>query len=133
MDAYLPAGIWYDFYTKTAISSSGQYVNWTAPLDTIPLFVRGGSILPQQAANQTTTDSRKNKIELLASLDENKAAYGELYWDDGDSLCMTNRLSPFHFNFMNTLGLFQYHSKKNGFLKLHFLWRKMYCVQQMNF
>lgn len=57
-----------------------------APLDTIPLLVRGGSILPMQRASQTTTASRKNQFGLLIALDDEQTAKGELYWDDGDSL-----------------------------------------------
>lgn len=57
-----------------------------APLDTIPLMIRGGSILPVQKPADTTTSSRKNNFELLITLDHVKKAKGELYWDDGDSL-----------------------------------------------
>ena len=31
--------------------------------------------------------SRLNKFELLVALNETGFAEGELYWDDGDSLC----------------------------------------------
>jgi lysosomal alpha-glucosidase len=84
--AYLPKGVWYDFYTKSPLVGQGENVNLSAPLDTIPLLVRGGYILPQQAPEQTTTKSRLNKIEILAAADQQGDAYGELYWDDGDSL-----------------------------------------------
>ena len=84
--AYLPKGLWYDYYTKSPIISKGESVNLSAPLDTIPLLIRGGYILPQQAPEQTTTKTRLNKIEILAAADEQLNAYGQLYWDDGDSL-----------------------------------------------
>lgn len=86
MTAYLPSGVWYDFYSKTGIYSKGQDFNLSAPLDTIPVLVRGGYILPQQTPKQTTTESRKTKIQLLVASDINGGADGELYWDDGDSL-----------------------------------------------
>lgn len=87
MDVYLPAGIWYDYYnTDATIRSSGARYNLSAPLDTIPVLVRGGFILPQQSPNQTTTEARKSKVELLVASDENGKAQGQLYWDDGDSL-----------------------------------------------
>lgn len=87
VEAYLPAGVWYDYYnSKATIKSSGNIYNLSAPLDTIPVLVRGGYVLPHQAPKQTTTESRKSKVELLVASDENGKATGKLYWDDGDSL-----------------------------------------------
>lgn len=42
---YLPAGEWVDYWTKVIISG-GRWITKDAPLDTLPLWVRGGSILP---------------------------------------------------------------------------------------
>ncbi|XP_018325921.1 lysosomal alpha-glucosidase isoform X3 [Agrilus planipennis] len=83
---YLPAGVWYDFYTKKSLFSKGETVNLSAPLDTIPILIRGGYILPQQEPKNTTTASRKTKIQLLAAPNEFGKGVGQLYWDDGDSL-----------------------------------------------
>ena len=45
-EVYFPAGeIWYDFYTGKAIKG-GQTLKVDAPYETMPLFVRGGSIVP---------------------------------------------------------------------------------------
>ncbi|XP_046829832.1 lysosomal alpha-glucosidase-like [Vespa crabro] len=84
--AYIPHGLWYDLYTKKSFFSIGQKITFNAPLDTIPLLIRGGSILPAQKPGATTTESRKNSFELLVALDQYNFAQGELYWDDGDSL-----------------------------------------------
>ena len=86
VEAYVPSGKWYNFYSNESIISSGQSVTLKAPLDTIPLLMRGGSILPMQRASQTTTASRKNQFGLLVALDDKQTARGELYWDDGESL-----------------------------------------------
>lgn len=86
MEAYLPRGLWYNLHTKEAISATGKNYTLDAPLDTIPLLVRGGSVLPAQKPAATTTASRRNDFELLIALDQAKKAEGELYWDDGDSL-----------------------------------------------
>ncbi|CAG9821832.1 unnamed protein product [Phaedon cochleariae] len=83
---YVPNGKWYDFYTKSGFYSPGRNFVLPAPLDTIPLLIRGGYVLPCQAPNQTTTESRKSKIELWIAPDQNGNASGEFYWDDGDSL-----------------------------------------------
>ncbi|KAF7388428.1 hypothetical protein HZH68_012370 [Vespula germanica] len=83
--AYIPRGLWYDLYTKKSFFSIGQKFTFDAPLDTIPLLIRGGSILPAQKPGATTTESRKNSFELLVALDQLGFAKGELYWDDGDN------------------------------------------------
>lgn len=86
VNPYLPEGIWYDYYTKSSVESKGARFNFLAPLDTIPLLIRGGIIIPQQTPKLTTTESRKTKIELLVASDQTGGASGELYWDDGDTL-----------------------------------------------
>ncbi|XP_033209375.1 lysosomal alpha-glucosidase-like isoform X2 [Belonocnema kinseyi] len=86
VQAYIPRGKWYNFHTKEPIISCGKNMTLTAPIDTIPLLIRGGFILPMQKADLTTTASRKNHFELLIALNEENRAEGELYWDDGDSL-----------------------------------------------
>mgnify|MGYP000757472064 FL=1 len=45
-EVYFPAGeTWYDFYTGQAVKG-GQTLKVDAPYETMPLFVRGGSIVP---------------------------------------------------------------------------------------
>ena len=44
-DVYLPEGEWYDFFTNKKYKG-GQRVSVEAPLDTVPLFVKAGTILP---------------------------------------------------------------------------------------
>ncbi|XP_026830586.1 lysosomal alpha-glucosidase-like [Ooceraea biroi] len=83
---YLPRGLWYDYYTQLSVFSIGKYYMLAAPIDRIPLMIRGGSILPAQRPGATTTESRENKFELLVALNEAGNAKGELYWDDGDGI-----------------------------------------------
>uniref|UniRef100_A0A8D9F8P7 Uncharacterized protein n=1 Tax=Cacopsylla melanoneura TaxID=428564 RepID=A0A8D9F8P7_9HEMI len=40
--------IWYEFYPGKAIHSNGTYYSVPCPTDTIPLYVRGGYIVPMQ-------------------------------------------------------------------------------------
>uniref|UniRef100_A0A674G9G1 alpha-glucosidase n=1 Tax=Taeniopygia guttata TaxID=59729 RepID=A0A674G9G1_TAEGU len=62
------------------------YTTVSAPLNKIPLYIRGGYILPQQAPATTTTESRLNPFGLIIALDEEGQASGSLFWDDGDSI-----------------------------------------------
>ena len=48
VQAYIPSSTWYDYYNGSRISVQGQYITLNAPLDTIPILLRGGSIIPTQ-------------------------------------------------------------------------------------
>ncbi len=43
--AYFPGTRWFDFYTGEEIEQTGRIHELDAPLDHIPLHVRGGSII----------------------------------------------------------------------------------------
>jgi alpha-D-xyloside xylohydrolase len=45
VDVYLPAGNWVDYWTKEVIRG-GKWIRIDAPLDTLPLWVREGAIIP---------------------------------------------------------------------------------------
>ena len=79
--------IWYDWYTQERVKAdAGANTTISAPLGHIPVYLRGGSVIPTQEPAMTTRDSRKNPWGLVASLDCNGKANGSLYLDDGESL-----------------------------------------------
>ncbi len=79
---YLPAGAdWYEFDTKRK-HAGGQYVTAKAPLDTIPLFVRAGSILPTTKPIQHTGEKVS---EIILEVYPGAKTTGYLYEDDGAS------------------------------------------------
>uniref|UniRef100_UPI00398EBB98 lysosomal alpha-glucosidase-like n=1 Tax=Pristiophorus japonicus TaxID=55135 RepID=UPI00398EBB98 len=86
VNAYFPKGVWYDFYTGSSLSSTGEYIKLPAPLDTINLHLREGEIIPTQEPATTTWVSRGNPLHLLVALSQNASATGCLFWDDGESL-----------------------------------------------
>ena len=51
---YLPEGSWFDFWTGEAVSSG--YTIAEAPLEKIPVFVRGGAVLPLGNVRQSTAE-----------------------------------------------------------------------------
>lgn len=53
VNAYLPNARWFDL--KTGLEIIGTDVTLDAPYDTIPLLLRGGSIIPTQDPAVTTT------------------------------------------------------------------------------
>jgi alpha-D-xyloside xylohydrolase len=53
-EVYLPAGTdWYNYWTRERVKG-GQTISVSAPIDTIPLFVRAGSIVPLGTAIENT-------------------------------------------------------------------------------
>jgi alpha-D-xyloside xylohydrolase len=53
-EVYLPAGSdWYNYWTNERVKG-GQTITVQAPIDTIPLFVRAGSIIPLGAPVEST-------------------------------------------------------------------------------
>jgi hypothetical protein len=43
---YLPAGLWYDYWTGTEYTGPMTLDNYSAPLDILPIFVKAGAIVP---------------------------------------------------------------------------------------
>ncbi|CAL1536865.1 unnamed protein product [Lymnaea stagnalis] len=85
VNAFIPNDTWYDFYDGHPIAARGEYLTLNAPLNTINVLVRGGSILPLLPATERTDISRQQKFRLFVTLNENGTANGELFWDDGES------------------------------------------------
>ena len=54
MSAYFPNDVWYNFLTGAQVTTTGQWVTLDAPLDTINVHIRGGSIIPTQPSDVTT-------------------------------------------------------------------------------
>ena len=79
---YLPNGTWYDFWTREKLEG-GRWIEASAPLDRIPLFVRAGSMIPMQQVVQFTDEAPADPLtfEIFPS----KSADGLCYEDDGIS------------------------------------------------
>ncbi|KAF2868731.1 glycosyl hydrolases family 31-domain-containing protein [Massariosphaeria phaeospora] len=78
---------WYDWYTGERVKAqAGVNTSIPAPLGHIPVFIRGGSVLPTQEPGYTTTESRNNPWGLIVALSDNGDASGSLYVDDGESI-----------------------------------------------
>ncbi len=61
---YLPEGAWFDWHTEAQLAG-GQTITASAPLQTIPLYVRAGAIIPMFAGSpQSTANHFENEIEL---------------------------------------------------------------------
>ncbi|NXP73261.1 LYAG glucosidase, partial [Ramphastos sulfuratus] len=103
---YVPRGVWYDFYTGSSVNSSGEMLKMSAPLDHLNLHVREGSILPTQKPGTTTEATRRNSLRLIVALSQTGTAWGDLFWDDGESLDTFERGSYSYLIFNVTQNVF---------------------------
>jgi alpha-glucosidase len=84
---------WYDWYTGERVNAqAGVNTTISAPLGHIPVYVRGGAVLPTQEPGYTTTESRKNPWGLIVALSDSGEASGSLYVDDGESIEQSSTL-----------------------------------------
>ncbi|MDU7473955.1 MAG: glycoside hydrolase family 31 protein [Paenibacillus macerans] len=79
---YLPAGEWYDYWTDERIEG-GQTREAKADLETLPLFVRAGSIIPVGPDVQYADERPEAVIRLKVY--PGKDAEFTLYEDEGDT------------------------------------------------
>ncbi len=113
-EVYLPAGrSWYDFWTEQAYSG-GQTIVAAAPLETIPLFVPDGSILPMSPVMQHVDEipAAPYEIRVYCGADAAFCIYEDagdgydyeqgafsivnLTWDDArGELCLSARAGSF--------------------------------------
>lgn len=95
---YLPAGSdWYNFWTSERLHG-GQTVTVSAPIDTLPLFVRSGSIIPlAEPAENAEAQRNLQEVRVYAGAD----AEFELYHDDGTTYAYETgeyKITRFHWN-----------------------------------
>ncbi|MBS0387787.1 MAG: DUF5110 domain-containing protein, partial [Proteobacteria bacterium] len=101
----LPAGRWYDYWSGAdaatlpqapgrageagnTVARAGLVLEATPRLETVPVFVRGGTILPRQPLVQSTAETPQGPLSLDVYPGDDCS--GELYADDGHSMAYTH-------------------------------------------
>jgi len=80
---YLPgSGVWFDFWTGKQFNG-GQSVAANAPIETLPLFVKGGSIVPMGPLLQYATEKPADPLEIRIYPGEDASFL--LYEDENDT------------------------------------------------
>ncbi|HMJ60489.1 MAG TPA: TIM-barrel domain-containing protein, partial [Bryobacteraceae bacterium] len=79
---YLPRGVWYDFWTKERLEG-GRQIERKVDLETIPLYVRAGAVIPMGPVKQYTGENVAAPLSLWVHPGEDGAF--SLYEDDGKS------------------------------------------------
>lgn len=86
-DVCLPAGGWFDYWSGLPVKGAKpggtgyDKVTETPRLDTLPVYVRAGAILPRQPLVQSTAETPQGALELHVY--PGPDCRGELYADDG--------------------------------------------------
>jgi alpha-glucosidase len=81
---YLPKGVWYDYWTNKKYEGPTT-IAVDAPLDTVPMFVRGGAIIPTGPTMNHVGEKPVDPITFNIYPDNNGLASTTLYEDDGIS------------------------------------------------
>jgi alpha-glucosidase (family GH31 glycosyl hydrolase) len=84
---YLPAGDWYDFWTNERHAGAKEIAR-SVDLETLPLYVRAGAILPLEPVRQYTSEATSDPTTLRIYTGKD----GQFRWynDDGQSLDYQN-------------------------------------------
>lgn len=82
---YLPEGAWFDYWTGEKLEG-GRYILASCPLETMPMYVKAGSVVPEGALTQHADDQTNGNVTFhiygAAARTGFKAEYS-LYEDDG--------------------------------------------------
>ncbi|CAF1225575.1 unnamed protein product [Adineta ricciae] len=99
-NVYLPSRNerWFNYYTGEEHVTLGN-ITVAADYDYLPLFLRGGIVLPRQNSAMNTVKSRLTPMNLLIALDREQKAEGSLFWDDGESIDTYERLKYNYYYF----------------------------------
>lgn len=81
---YLPKGTWYDYWTNKKYEG-GTMISANAPLETVPLFVRAGAIIPTAPEMNYVGEKSRDPITFDIYPDDKGSASMTLYEDDGIS------------------------------------------------
>ncbi|KAM5344995.1 hypothetical protein ACJ41O_010857 [Fusarium nematophilum] len=88
VDIWIPDDeVYYDYFTyHVQHTHKGKHLTVSAPLDRIPILMRGGHIIPRRdIPRRSSALMRFDDYTLIVSASKVGTAEGELYVDDGDS------------------------------------------------
>jgi oligosaccharide 4-alpha-D-glucosyltransferase len=79
---YLPKGLWYDFFNPIKTYNGGQWIEADVTNESIPVFVKGGSVIPMKPAFENTAFYPKDQLMLHYYVADG-TAQSMMYEDDG--------------------------------------------------
>jgi alpha-glucosidase len=79
---YLPAGDWYDWHTGELVGGR-RFLTVATPLDRIPIYARGGAVIPMWAeAPVSTSDFHPEVVELHVFVPASEGVYYSMLQED---------------------------------------------------
>lgn len=109
---YLPEGIWYDFWTNEKYEGGKPFV-YSAPLDTCPIFIKEGTILPMYEPMQYVGETDLRTLVLNVYGEE--ATYTHYEDNKEDFAYKEGEYNLYEFNYK--LGKINYKVVHNGYTK----------------
>ena len=89
---YFPKGVWFDYETGELINGH-QYKSFLTPIETLPIYIKGGAIIPMHPEMQYVGEKAVSTVSL------DVYPYGQssynLYEDDGVDLGYQNGVYAF--------------------------------------
>lgn len=82
-DIYLPKGKWFDYWDGTEHIGPKTITGYSAPVDKLPIFIRGGAIIPM--GPEMNWDQLSSSTELTFDIYPADTSSFNLYEDDGVS------------------------------------------------
>lgn len=80
----LPFARWFDFRTLAEKTCKEGTTVIDAPLSSIPVLIRGGSVVPMKMWKRRTTSLLfRDPLTLIVTMDDDQTATGDFYDDDG--------------------------------------------------
>lgn len=93
VEAYLPAGDWYDYYTGMHYPGR-QLVRNTCGLERIPLYAKAGSVIPHYPVQQYTGEKIFDQVTLKAFAGNSSSEWyedaGDGYAYEEDAYCLSS-------------------------------------------
>jgi alpha-glucosidase (family GH31 glycosyl hydrolase) len=92
VQVYFPGGVETSWHPLWPTNDRETYIGGTiasirVSLDSIPMFVRAGSVIPmKEQKRKTTFEMKSDPYSLVVFLDSNRKAQGDLYMDDEETM-----------------------------------------------
>ena len=92
-DVCLPAGGWFDYWSGKRVTGAiagttggdgASHIRATPSLESLPVFVRAGTILPRQPLIQSTSETPSGPLSI--DIYPGDGCSGTIYFDDGHSM-----------------------------------------------